>query len=247
MENSSQLPAVSGKGFQLDDWIMNAIPLMAPVPTAWMIGLSTFTLMDFPMPVAIVSALTVEGIGFVSINTANEMREFNRHLNAIEIKQRMSAPTHQAYGVAGLYIATATLMTVVLHVVPTLTQFAPLPFILMTAAGGWLWALRREHADRVAKWQAGRSQATLKRRSAKSAATLSDAKSDAQAKSATVSVAGSDGQRRSATKSAKIYRCECGWQSVDRFKYSGHARQCATHKALKDQAIPVEMPTKVQS
>ena len=117
---------------KLDDTIMNAIPLMAPVPTAWMIGVSTVSLMDFPLPVAVVTALTVEGIGFVSINTANEMREFNRHLNGAELKQKMQAPVWQAYAVAGLYLATATLMTVVLHIVPTLELFAPLPFILMT-------------------------------------------------------------------------------------------------------------------
>ena len=199
-------PAVSGKrsAASLDDMIMNAIPLMAPVPTAWMIGLSTHTIMDFPLPVAIISALTVEGIGFVSINTANEMREFNRHLNGAELKQKMQAPAWQAYGVSGLYVGTATLMTVVLHIVPSLADYAALPFILMAVAGGWLWALRRDHQDRVAKWQEGRSLATLKRRSAKV--------SDAQRRSATVPATVSDGasdaqrrcQRRSATLSDEI-------------------------------------------
>ena len=219
-------PAVSGKrsAASLDDMIMNAIPLMAPVPTAWMIGLSTYTIMDFPLPVAIISALTVEGIGFVSINTANEMREFNRHLNGAELKQKMQAPAWQAYGVSGLYVGTATLMTVVFHIVPSLADYAALPFILMAVAGGWLWALRRDHQDRFAKWQEGRSLATLKRRSAK------------------VSDGASDAQRRSATKSAKVYRCECGWQDTNRYKYSGHARQCEVHKAGK--LIPVEMPIK---
>jgi hypothetical protein len=146
---------------RLDERIMSAIPLMSPVPTAWMIGVSTFQLMSFPWPVALVSALTVEGLGFVSINTANEMREFNRHLNGAELKQKMQAPVWQAYGVAGLYLVTATLMTVALHINPKLVIYAPLPFILMTAAGGWLFALRKEHAERVAQWNAQRLAATL--------------------------------------------------------------------------------------
>lgn len=221
---------------KLDDKIMSVIPLMAPVPTAWMIGVSTVTLMNFPLPVAVVTALTVEGIGFVSINTANEMREFNRHLNGVELKQKMQAPVWQAYGVAGLYLTTATLMTVVLHIVPTLTIFAPLPFILMTAAGGWLWALRREQADREEKWLEGRQSATLKRRSAKS----SNAGSDAQRQSATLSDKSSDAQRRSATKSATFYRCECGYQTTNRFKYSGHVGKCPDRNKL----IPVEIPQK---
>jgi len=238
---ADQLKVDSDKpSVRLDDVIMNAIPLMAPVPTAWMIGVSTFTLMDYPLPVAVISALTVEGIGFVAINTANEMREFNRHLNIIELKQKMQAPTGQAYGVTGLYLATATLMTVVLHIVPTLTQYAPLPFILMTAAGGWLWALRREQKDRLAKWQQGRDSATLKRRSAKS----SGAVSDAQRKSATLSEPVSDAQRRSAKKLAKVYRCTCGWQGSTPQQYSGHCRQCEVHKAGK--LIPVEIPHKAE-
>lgn len=239
---SDQKNTVSGQPLAVswDDRIMSAIPLMAPVPTAWMIGLSTFELMGFPLPVAVVSALTVEGIGFVSINTANEMREFNRHLNAVESKQKMNAPTRQAYGVAGLYLTTATLMTVVLHIFPEMLKFAPLPFILMTAAGGWLWALRREHADRVAKWQEGRSKATLKRRSAKT----SDAASDGERTPATLSDPSSDAQRRSAKKSAKVYRCACGEQYTDRYKYSGHTRQCAVHKSMKDKPIPVDLGVK---
>jgi len=228
---------------KLDEAILNAIPLMSPVPTAWMIGESAFTLMHFPLPVALVSALTVEGLGFVSINMANEMREFNRHLNGAELKKKMQAPVKQAYGVTGLYLITATLMTVALHIFPGLVIYAPLPFILMTAAGGWLFALRREHAERVAQWVAGRQQATLKRRSAK----VSDATSDAQRQSATLSETKSDAQRKSATLKAKIYRCECGWQDTDRFKYSGHAGKCQIHKNGKLIPVTLQQVEKVQS
>ena len=223
---------------KLDDRILQYIPLLAPVPTAWMIGVATRTIMEFPLPVSLASAITVEGLGFVSINTANEMREFNRHLNAIEVKQKMQAPVWQAYGVAGLYIVTATLMTVVLHIAPGMAVYAPLPFIVMTVAGGWLYSLRKEHSDRKEKWEAGRQAATLKRRSAKT----SDAASDAERPSATL-------KTRSATKvatlKAKIYRCECGQQFTDRFKYSGHAGKCEIHKTGK--LIPVEIQQKVQS
>lgn len=225
---------------KLDDRILQAIPLLAPVPTAWMIGVSTYTLMGFPVLVALASALTVEGLGFVSINTANEMREFNRHLNGAELKQKMQAPVWQAYGVAALYIVTATLMTVVLHIEPGMVQYAPLPFIVMTVSGAWLFALRKDHMERVAKWEAGRQSATLKRRSAKS----SDAASDAQRPPATL-------KPRSATKSAtlkaKIYRCECGQQFTDRFKYSGHAGKCEIHKNGKLIPVAIRQDEKVTS
>jgi hypothetical protein len=238
MSDQQSANSVQPTAVKLDDRIMSSIPLMSPVPTAWMIGEATFTLMHFPLPVAIISALTVEGLGFVSINTANEMREFNRHLNGAELKQKMQAPVGQAYGVAGLYLVTATLMTVALHINPSLVIYAPLPFILMTAAGGWLFALRKEHTERVAQWHAQRQAATLKRRSAKS----SDATSDAQRPSATLKTEVSDAQRRSAKEKAKVYRCECGEQFADRFKYSGHAGKCEIHKNSK--LIPVSIPQK---
>jgi len=182
---------------KLDDRILQAIPLMAPVPTAWMIGVATQTIMGFPWPVSLISALTVEGLGFVSINTANDMREFNRHLNGVELKQKMQAPVWQAYGVAGLYLITATLMTVVLHIAPSLEVFAPLPFIVMTAAGGWLYALRKEHSARVEKWQIGRSSAK---------ATKHIRRSASQATKAT----------KQSSQTAKVYDCTwpgCEWST----------------------------------
>lgn len=77
---------------------------------------------------------------------------------------------------------------------------------------------------------------------------------------ATLSDAGSDGQRRStslksrsARKAAKLalklYRCECGFETPNRYEYSGHARTCEMHKAAKtksksEKLIPVEIPAK---
>jgi hypothetical protein len=68
---------------------------------------------------------------------------------------------------------------------------------------------------------AQRPSATLKRRSAKKPATLSDADSE---------------------NAAKNYACECGYTTQNRYEFSGHARTCATHKAIKAGAIPVQMP-----
>lgn len=135
MEDKQLAVSAQPSAMKLDERIMQFIPLMAPVPTAWMIGTATFTIMHFPLPVSVISALTVEGLGFVSINTANEMREFNRHLNGVELKQKMQAPV----------------------------------------------------------WQAGRTQATLKRRSANTSDAGSDAQRTSQRRSAKVSDAESEG------------------------------------------------------
>lgn len=76
---------------------------------------------------------------------------------------------------------------------------------------------------------------------------------------ATVSESLSDGQRRSTSlksrsamkpekEAAKLYRCECGFETENRYEYSGHARTCDTHKAAqkpaREKLIPVEIPVK---
>lgn len=79
-------------------------------------------------------------------------------------------------------------------------------------------------------------------------ATVSDAGSDAQRRSATLK---GRSARKSATLDAKVYRCECGFQTENRYEYSGHARTCEMHKASVSKAkseklIPVELPTRTQ-
>ena len=233
---------------KLEEQVMKSIPLLAGVPTAWMVFDATANLMHFPLPVALASALTVEGIDFVAIRLAGEMREFNRHLDATELKQKMNAPEKQAYGVVALYVCTASLMTVVLHIAPEAVLYAPLPFIAMAVAGGWLYSLKSEHLDRVQQWQE-RRLAKKQRRSGKT----SDAKSDAQRDPATQEATLSETQRRSAKQNQpasvakpKIYRCECGQQFTDRYVYSGHAGKCEIHK--NNKLIPVSFSKeKVQS
>ena len=77
-------------------------------------------------------------------------------------------------------------------------------------------------------------------------ASLEPAQSGAGANSAALSDAGSPADSESQRRSAKLFRCECGWTGTSPQAYSGHCRQCATHRALKVQPIPVDLPTKVQ-
>jgi MFS family permease len=77
-------------------------------------------------------------------------------------------------------------------------------------------------------------------------ATVSESLSDAESRSASLKRRST---RKSATVEAKLYRCECGWQTENRYEYSGHTRTCETHKAAKSKSknerlIPVEMPLK---
>jgi hypothetical protein len=146
-----------------EDVIMKIVAVLAPVPTAWLVGESTMTLEHFPLPVAVAAAATVEGLGFVAVNTVTEMIEFNRHINMIEANQKMHAPVRQAVGVVALYVATAIIMTVILHIAPVLIPYAPLPFIAMMVSVGWMYALRKDQAARVERWGKGRERIAKER------------------------------------------------------------------------------------
>lgn len=211
----------------IEQRILQSIPLLAPIPTAWMVYSACVNLLEFPVGIAIPAALVVEGLGFASIRLANQMREYNRHLNAIELKQRMQAPSTQAYSVAGLYVIVVLVMTTVLHIYPSVAIFAPVPFVFMSVAGAWLWSLYSDQISREGKWLEGRT-ATHLRRTAKA----SDALIIAPATNATH-------KRRT---SATLYRCECGFTTDNRYKLSGHKRYCGTYQEMKSgQPIPIKL------
>lgn len=142
---------------KIEDRILKYLPLLAPVPTAWMVGVATFTVLHFPFPVAVIASLVIEGLGFVAVNTAIQMRDFNRRLKADEIAKKMQVPVNQAYAATGLYMVVVLAMTVLLHVFPSLVAYAPIPFVLMTVAGAWLFALRSDFDEKVKERDEGRA------------------------------------------------------------------------------------------
>jgi hypothetical protein len=152
---------------KLENQILKYLPLLAPVPTAWLVGVATYTVLHFPVPVAFIAAVIIEGLGFVAINTAIQMREFNSRLTADEVKQKMHAPVGQAYAATVLYILVAAAMTVLLHVFPGLVAWASIPFILMTVAGAWLYALRADFDELVKERDAGRAKIKQEKADAK--------------------------------------------------------------------------------
>jgi hypothetical protein len=205
---------------KLEDRILQYLPLLAPVPTAWMVGTATFNVMQFPLAVAVISALVIEGLGFVAVNTAIQMRDFNRRLNVTERAQKMQASVGQAYAATALYTLVALIMTVLLHVFPILVIYAPIPFILMAVAGAWLYSLRADFSAKVWEKAQGREQVRMERAAKKAHSTGS---ADGSAPSA-VGVRphknrSADAVRQECAALSAQYACteaQCGWSaSVD--------------------------------
>lgn len=220
----------------LEQNILRWLPLFGPIPIAWTVYDAACTLLGWPLLVAVAAAVFVEGMGFSSINLAVRMRQFNTRLWEKE-KTKYMAPTYYAIGAVALYAFTALLLAVLLDVIPTLRVWAPTSFILMSITGGFLWSLYRDQERRESEH--------------------SDARASRKRRSAMVSVAGSDAQATPATGSAtkaakptaKIYRCVCGYEDTNRYKYSGHTGTCAAYQQAKSgQPIPVDLkvPTKAQ-
>lgn len=211
---------------KLEDRILQYLPLLAPVPTAWMVGVATTDVMHFPLPVAITSALVIEGLGFVAINTAIQMRDFNHHLNVTE--QKFVMPVGQAYFATGLYMLVALVMTVLLHVFPLLVTYAPIPFVLMAVAGAWLYSLRADFAVKVQEREQGRAKAKQARDEKK-------AQSEGSAPQGASSAVGvrpykkgsADAVRSECAALSTQYACtepQCGWSpSVDALIASARA------------------------
>lgn len=167
------------------------------------------------------------------------------------LKKMTLARKQNAYSQAGFYILlgfSALMVAPALYILWTKTlPFHPIFIGIMAGVGAV--------APDVAITVGGFAASDGERRSATQSATVSDAGSDAQRqpaslksrsakKSATVS-------EPTATKPASLYRCVCGYTNENRFKYSGHTGTCDQFKAHKaaQGVIPVDLsatPAKVE-
>lgn len=158
------------------------------------------------------------------------------------LKKMTLAAKQNIYSQFGFYILlafSAMMVAPALYILWAETLPFSASFIKVMAAVGAV-------APDVAITVGGFAGSDDQRRSATKPANGSDAGSDAQRPPATLK---SRSAKKPATVSdapAKMYQCECGEKFADRFKYSGHTRTCATRKeiiASKD-LTPVEIPTK---
>lgn len=128
------------------DWIADTAPWLAPLPTAYLVFRNTMLHLSWPWPVAGAAGAIVEALGLVAIHTALEFREHNRGLRDGDPRH---APFGLAAGMISLYFVIVTALTVLLDTAPTMAQYAPLIFPLLSVAGVTLLAIRADHRRRV--------------------------------------------------------------------------------------------------
>ncbi len=138
-------------------------PWLAPLPTAYLIGRSTYNHLHWPGWVAVVAAITVEALGLATTATAMELREWNAHKR----KTDPQAPAQLALGLVGLYFVTALGLTVALDIFPELSTYAPAIFPLLSLAGVTVLALRNDHRRRVERIEKEKVDRKAERRAAR--------------------------------------------------------------------------------
>ena len=122
----------------VNKWILRITPVLAPMPTAYVIYGKLVTVLDWETWIAFVAAAVIELIGFRSIGLAVEMYQFNRSLNATE--KTLRAPLWLASSVVGLYTLAVLSLTILLEILPALSQWTPIAFVVMGLVGGGLLA-----------------------------------------------------------------------------------------------------------
>lgn len=124
------------------------LPLLAPIPEGWAVGLAIQRELGWWMPIVVISALIVAGTGFWGVQVFNRMNDFNATLRADERTQKMSVPTWKAGVILGVWFAGVTLLTVFLDLVPLLKLLTPLGLVVVGFSAAYLFSLSNLCATR---------------------------------------------------------------------------------------------------
>lgn len=124
------------------------IPLLAPIPEAYAVGIAIQRELDWFEPVIWVAALIVAGTGFWGVQVMNAMAEFNATLYQDEKKMKLTLPTWKAGLVLSIWFIGVTLLTVFLDAVPFLHDWTPLGLVVIGFSASYLFSLSNLHATR---------------------------------------------------------------------------------------------------
>jgi hypothetical protein len=147
-------------GANITDFVASALPWFAPLPTAWVIGAAVVTWLGWPVPVAVVAALVVEGLGLSVTTTALELWNYNRGKRKID----PYAPAFVAIILVFFYFAVAIALTVLLDTVSGLARYAPAIFPAFSLVAMLILAIRADHSRRLAAIEAEKERRRAERK-----------------------------------------------------------------------------------
>jgi hypothetical protein len=134
-------------------------PLLAPVPTAYLVYAATLEFLAWPQTVAFVAALVIECLGLASTGLVLELYNYNKN----KLSSEPDAPVALAVVLVSAYFVVATGLTVVLDLYTGMARYAPAIFPALSLAGVSILAMRADHRQRVSANNEARESRASKR------------------------------------------------------------------------------------
>lgn len=127
------------------DKVFDWFPAITPIPTIYAVTFAMYKILGWPIWVLAIAGLILEGLGFVSADTAMKYYDFNRDTQ----KGESRAPAWIAYFAFGIYLLGTMILTIMYE------PFA-VAFPIMSLAGFLLFVLRKDQQVRERSRQGGR-------------------------------------------------------------------------------------------
>jgi hypothetical protein len=169
---SDQHEAVEGRREFKPMMFLKFLPLLAPLPEGYAVGMAIWKYLDWHPAIVGVAALIVAGTGFYGVQVANRMSEFNTTLFQDERKQNLQVPTAKAWGVLAVWFIGVVALTIFLETVPMLRTLTPLGLVVVGFAASYLFSLSNildEHVQLRDQQRIGKSKQIAKEREEKKA------------------------------------------------------------------------------
>jgi len=140
----------------LVDNLAATTPWLAPLAPAFMAYRSMTTHLDFPVPIALAIAATVEFLGLATVSTTFMFRSYNkRYVKSIAKNTKQAAPTWLAVLTMLVYLIVLVLLIVLLELNPEQAEVQVAAKGLLSAlglVGAAVVAMRGEHRQKTGKW-----------------------------------------------------------------------------------------------
>lgn len=149
--------------YKTTDLIAGLLPWVTPAPTAYIIGRASMQHLGFPLIVALAAALAIEGMGFVTANTALTLRQYNQ----AKRKSDPAAPFWLAAVLVLGYVIVAIILTVALDVSAALQAYAGAIFPLLSLTAMLSAALRHDHKRRLIAIATDKAERSAARKAAR--------------------------------------------------------------------------------
>jgi hypothetical protein len=149
-------------------FLLRALPVIAPVPTLYLVYLGLTGNGWHPAPAA-VAGLALEILAYFSITLIGAVSEHNRTLSAVE--QSLTVSTRRAYFPGAAYVVIVLLLTVLTKMFPALYVWSLAVFPFIGLLGSWTqaeWRVLEDHAAAKVKARADAKQARAEKKAAQS-------------------------------------------------------------------------------